>query len=408
MSRPARIFFFLLAVSQTLLTLSGCASPSDDAAPVEITGKHPSGWDTSHQAAYQEDAELCRSCHGAQLTGGIARIDCFNQGNLPSCHAGGHGPRVAPHALPFTDPALHGAAASADLVGCQLCHGQAGGAGSNPRFSTRIGTLASGCEAAGCHRLADPAFPAVSSAHPVPWRGHPGAGNLVNACSLCHGATFQGGSGPSCSSCHTLLAAGALPVPGSCSSCHAQDPATGSHPAHRGLAGVSCASCHNGGGAGGANHGSGSTTVSLLPAYSAKSGAALHNVDGTCSAVICHGGMTTPAWGGVIDIATQCASCHSDGTADPSNPPEFNSYRSGRHALHAGLGLPCSDCHDMTVTVAGASHYSGLSTQSFELPASATVKGYMNYDPAGPTCLAPGIAPAGNTVGACHTGLKAW
>lgn len=395
--------FFLL-----VLTAAGCASHSDDAPPVDAAGKHPAGWTVAHRAAYQNAPALCGSCHGADLSGGIAKVDCFNQGNLPSCHASGHGPRFAPHAVPFTDPALHGAAASADLVGCQLCHGEAGGAGTNPRFSTQVGSLSSGCEASGCHNLADPALPAVSSAHPVPWRGHAGAGNQLNACALCHGATFQGGSGPACSGCHTLLAAGTLPAPGICSSCHASSPVTGSHTAHRTLAGVSCASCHDGGGAGGVNHGSGSTLIAFQPPWSAKSGVATRNQNGSCSLVSCHGGITTPLWGGSLDVASQCTSCHGDGTGDPANPPEFNSYRSGRHALHVAEGLACSDCHDMTVTAGGASHFGALATPSFELPAAATVRGYLNYNPAGPSCLAPGIAPAGNTVGACHTGARTW
>lgn len=404
----------LLAVGALLLSLSGCAEPNSQAPALSDAGRHPAGWVVDHRRAFQQQGTQCLTCHGSDLRGGVARVDCFNQGGLATCHAGGHGPRSAPHAVPFTDPSLHGAAAKQDLVFCQLCHGTPGAAGSNPRFNVSIGSLTSGCEAAGCHNLAHPAAPATGSAHPIPWRGHRAAANLLNACALCHGADFggtaSGGVGPACRSCHTLLAAGTVPLAGSCSSCHSTPPATGSHAAHLAIGGMGCSACHQGGGSGGANHGNGSVTVAFGTAYNAKSGSALLAGNRSCTNVGCHGGIVTPVWGiGTIDVATACLACHTDGTATPSAPPQFNSFRSGRHATHLfEIGLACTDCHDMSVTVAGNSHFSGLGTTGFELAPGSTMRSYLHFDPAGPSCAPQAVAPAGNTVGVCHADRKHW
>jgi len=124
-----------------------------------------------------------------------------------ACHASG--PAGANHVVPFNDPALHGPEAKSDLTICQECHGEPGGAGSNPRFNLPKGNLVNGCE--DCHML--------FTAHPdrdrwsfrglatTPRRTHFAAGNILSACALCHGAALDGlGTptpvGPTCFSCH--------------------------------------------------------------------------------------------------------------------------------------------------------------------------------------------------------------
>lgn len=397
------------------LALLGCGKVNDQSPTLSAVGQHPGTWLVDHRRAYQVNPGSCTECHGADLTGGITKIDCFNQGGAATCHSNGHGPRRVPHALPFTAASLHGPAAKANLVDCQVCHAAAGGPGSNPRFNLVIGSLTSGCEAAGCHNRTDPSQPEPNAAHPVPWPGHASSGNQINACALCHGANFggtaAGGVGPACRNCHTQLLLGTLPTAGSCVSCHGAPPATGSHAAHLSLAGVTCASCHTGGGTGSALHGRGTLILAFATNLNAKSGSAVITATKSCSAVICHGGVDTPVWGtsGSIVVAGDCVKCHSDGTATPNNPPQYNSYRSGQHAFHvSGVGLACTDCHDMSVTAQGASHLGSLATPGFELAPSATMRSYLSYDAVQQSCMPPSLAPSGTSIGACHSNRRSW
>lgn len=403
------------ALGILIIALSGCANQNDHAPAFSDNGQHSATWITDHRAAYQADPTQCAVCHGTDLQGGIAQVDCFNQGNLPSCHFGGHGPRRVGHPLPFSAGTVHGPVAKQNLVLCQGCHAQPGGAGSNPRFNIRIGALTAGCEGAGCHNLVNPAFPARSSAHPRPWLSHNSSGNQANACALCHGANFggraAGGVGPACNSCHTALSLGSLPVFGSCNSCHLFPPTSGSHLGHLEVASITCPACHKGGGTGAPNHGNGTIVVSFDLGYNAKSGAAQISADHTtCSNVICHGGIVTPVWGvGSIEVDTQCTSCHTDATATPTALPQFNSFFSGKHHLHiVEQGLACTDCHDMNVTLGGNGHFTALNTPAFELPAAVTLRSYVHYIPAGPSCQPEGTVPSGNTVTGCHTDLRFW
>lgn len=408
----------LVPAAALAVALWGCGTANDAAPNVSPSGQHPplATWYVDHRAAFAKAPQQCTACHGGDLKGGIAQVNCFTGiEGIPGfpCHSNGHPPRTVPHALPFTDPALHGPAAKADLTYCQACHGTAAGPGGNPRFNVAIGTLKSGCE--DCHQAMTahpPVDPAKVPGFPASWSGHAGAGNMGNACILCHGVTLrgpaEGGVGPACSSCHTGLAAGSIPTPGSCTSCHGKPPATGSHAVHNALTGVGgvCNSCHNGGGTGTPNHGKGSVTVAFLASYNARSGTAAITAAKGCANVSCHGGVTTPAWGGSIDVATQCASCHVAGTA--SQTPQYNSYWSGQHTTHlTQVGLACSDCHDMTVTSGGASHFSGLATPAFELAPRFTIR-VPGYSTTPGSCTPTTNPPAGTySIGVCH-GTRSW
>lgn len=386
----------------------GCGTANDAAPNLSATGKHPAlaTWYVDHRAEYRKNPTQCVSCHGADLHGGISNVSCFNSGmDGYTCHAGG--PRSVPHPLPFTAAALHGPAAKADLVYCQSCHGTAGGAGSNPRFTISIGSLANGCETCHTARTAHPPVAGVSTA----WPGHADAGNIGNACALCHGATLGGGVGPACTTCHTSLAAGVAPIKGTCISCHAKPPATGNHAKHNALSGVTndCATCHAGAGSGTQRHGLrgfANVSTAIDTRYAAKTG--LGKVTGTlsCANVSCHGGVTTPAWGGSITTASQCNACHTAGTA--TQTPQYNSYYSGMHAKHLNeVGLICTDCHDMTKTNGSATHFSGLATPEFELLPRFTIRvpGYATT----PGSCNPGNTPTAGTysVTVCH-GTKTW
>jgi predicted CxxxxCH...CXXCH cytochrome family protein len=228
---------------------------------------------------------------------------------------------------------------------------------------------------------------------------------LENACALCHGANFGGGAGPACSSCHTQIAVGLVPVSGQCVSCHANPPngtaspnRSGSHAVHLGLAGISgaCNTCHTGGGFGTALHGT-DLTLAFAPGFNANSGtAAFDTATSTCSNISCHGGSATPAWGGSIDIANSCQSCHQAGSAD------YTGYFSGQHTVHMGIqGITCTNCHDMTNATA---HFKNVTTKIFETPPSSTVRGYLNYNAAQKSCSVTNPTP----YTGCHSGTRLW
>lgn len=405
-STPTWTKLFILTAA--CCTLFGCGKANEQAPALDSSSKHPDNWLTGHRLAYQQDRDQCRECHGIDLKGGISKVDCFNQAGLGRCHSGvpPHGPRNAPHGLPFKAGALHGPAAKNDLVYCQSCHGTAGGPGSNPRFNVPLGALGNGCE--DCHKPFSSHPPLSGSA--TGWSGHATAGSMGSNCTLCHGVDLTGGAvAPGCNTCHTALNAGTIPSAGACTSCHAKTPATGNHAVHNALAGVAgaCAACHDGAGNGTAKHNNGTKDVVFALAYNAKNVVATRNVDGSCSNVSCHGGIPAPAWGGALTAG--CLSCHTKGTA--LNTPQYNSYYSGRHNKHIDkdqqVELQCTDCHDMTLSVGGASHFGGLGTTGFELAPSATIK-VPGYTSATPSC-SPGAFPATGTysVGVCH-GNKVW
>lgn len=184
---------------------------------------HPPNW-TDDYLDHRGYAALngyqsCKSCHGSNLKGYQTAPSCYSASyNGQSCHA--DGPQGVPHPLDasYLSGAVHGPDAKADLTSCQQCHGQPGGPGSNPRFN--IGILSAGgngCES--CH--------GIDYAHPQNWAGpnntfHYSAGNIQNACTLCHGVALDGvgGVGVSCIGCHSSATTFAL----DCTYCHGYPP----------------------------------------------------------------------------------------------------------------------------------------------------------------------------------------
>ncbi len=213
----------------------------------------------------------------------------------------GGGGGAAPHptdGVTFLDPAEHGPAAKGltaafpqGMIDCQGCHGQAGGAGSNPRFNVGIAVAGGqGCE--GCHD----AF----TAHPLNWYDravtHDDVSNPATMCALCHGAALGGGVGPACTSCHI---ADPVANPAGCVSCHNTPPDGGApagnvRPNREGEHGRGdhlepCTACHNGAGFGTANH-----FDQTAPAdVSIQGGGTYDPGTGDCSNVSCHGGAGT-------------------------------------------------------------------------------------------------------------------
>jgi len=227
---------------------------------------HPN-WDNDyidHRAYSAKNGyKSCTPCHGSTLRGYQTAPSCYSTSfNGQSCHP--EGPQGAPH--PIDEGYLlginHGPDAKADLTVCQECHGQPGGPGSNPRFNVGIYSAGgTGCE--GCH--------GEDYAHPQDWPDHYTAGNIQNACSLCHGVNLDGigGVGTNCLECHNVS-------PGAnssgCASCHGQPPNSAApvgdvRPNEQGLHDVpahnigisttpseTCGRCHDGSGSGTAAH----------------------------------------------------------------------------------------------------------------------------------------------------------
>lgn len=236
--------------------VAGCgggSSSSNSAAP-RLNEAHPPGWRTAHDDAYLKDPIGCQVCHGENYLGSGAVVSCFR------CHPSGppfikHTASLAPE-LPWGNPVNHGSAARSNIAACQGCHGQEGGPGTNPPFDVPLGNLEAGCQSTlGCHNNLNPPFASYENghnpgaAHPVKvtdpatqdlrhWYGetisyrsggqdlsynlsHATAGNVQGACTLCHGAQFQGGVGPACTLCHVTSP---IANPTRCVSCHGGPP----------------------------------------------------------------------------------------------------------------------------------------------------------------------------------------
>ena len=126
--------------------------------------------------------------------------------------------------------------------------------------------------------------------------------------------------------------------------------------------------------------------VAFPATYNAKSGTAAF-VPGaspsaaTCTAVSCHGGITTPAWTGAITVNSDagCRACHKiEAVADRAAATEYQSAISGGHgragsvslenhtAADASLGDTtdanlCTHCHGLP-----AQHFAGLDTPAID------------------------------------------
>ncbi len=257
----------------------------------------------------------CTECHGADLSGGTAKVSCF--GSPSDCH---HGP-VAGWLASSSAPQDHGAAAKRasgepGIASCQICHGAGftgGGSkvscfachGANaphpaapwrgPAYTHADADTSNAPVCAQCHFSGSPNNPAYHPANPAPPGTAPGclnntlchgspsahpvpyndslhynmvAGTFETACGACHDlAAPSAKTGPACGTCH---AAGSPLTALNCTSCHAAPPdgsapagggypnVAGAHPAHIALnaAGspIACDTCHNGLGTRSSNH----------------------------------------------------------------------------------------------------------------------------------------------------------
>jgi len=178
-----------LAVMVAALFLWGCGNANSNAPAFGVSG-HPGNWLDKHRPAVlaKGSADSCKECHGADLSGGIAKTSCTE------CHAIPVFPFTPANHTP-TDtwdlPTVHGAAAKArpslTIAGinqgfsmCASCHGvDFNGGVTNPRQSCFE-----------CH------LPGVKVPHPeAPWFDPTGA-------DVTHTNTDPANA-PVCAECHT-------------------------------------------------------------------------------------------------------------------------------------------------------------------------------------------------------------
>ncbi|MDA8413258.1 MAG: CxxxxCH/CxxCH domain-containing protein [Desulfobacteraceae bacterium] len=342
------------------------------------TEGHPVGWNAAaqHGAAAKgaptttTGFSSCQRCHGVTFNNGPARsctntlgchgllvsaphpakpwastiagasthtnTDPGNAGICAACHTGGANSTVKPpspatgtagcynntlchfHQIPFAPPAVaasvHGGLAKQDLRVCQACHGTPG----STSFNGGTATLA--CSS--CHTFA--------KAHPTAWQGtttnpgetiiysHRTAGNIANACILCHDVT-QGRTAPlpAAPSCFSTTFTNGLAQTGTC---HANGPGVAPHavpyPNHNATARSNfnyCLGCHQ------------------------DAANAPNSKPPGCQN--CH--LSSP-----VVTPTGCTSCHA-------SPPGGTIYPNlaNTHAQHVGaskltvMTLACADCH---------------------------------------------------------------
>lgn len=243
--------------------------------------------------------------------------------------------------------------------------------------------LLSGCGSSNSQSNFNPVTKTHTDPNWLPTAHVTAARTNLNNCADCHGVTFTGGiANVSCMSpntvnglsCHATSPAN---NPTGCKSCHGTPPdgtqapnRAAAHAKHLTMADVTCATCHQGAGSGTAVHARGTDPVPSLPVtFRAKTvvGSYGYNLkEGSCSAVVCHGGVKTPNWNkGSINITKDCLICHTQGAAPET--PQYNSFWSGNttvyggvsnlHEVHIGLitamnknnnidAVACASCHN--------------------------------------------------------------
>jgi len=264
-------------------------------------GAHPAGWSSGsvHGVQAEQDFSACTVCHGDTYQGGTgASTSCYD------CH---NGPGLN-HPGPQWVISDHATAATSNIASCQTCHGadyQGGGAG---------------VACTSCHMGNE------STIHPVNWypdiqlnhRAYASANGTAScATAYCHGTDLGGvaQSGPSCSTCHTWPYQGVHPSGWSSGSVHgvqAEQDFSACKVCHgdtyQGGTGssTSCYDCHNGPGL---NHPGPQWVISDHVT------AATNNI---ASCQVCHG---TNYQGGGSHVA--CTSCHME---DPTAVHPLNWY----------------------------------------------------------------------------------
>lgn len=376
-----------------LIVAMGCSQGNESSLISPETGQHSDGWYTAHRTAYTSNPSVCQECHGADLSGGISQVSCFSSSfEGLSCHANG----PSGHPAGWSSSSSHGPVAksapgaSSGFESCQVCHGNDFTGGSvnqscfichgvsapHPSSPWRGGSLThtntdpgNAVVCALCHQA--PSLPQGTTpgcfnntlchgnaAHPSGWNSGSVHGieaeQDFSACTVCHGDTYQGGSGSSisCYDCHngpglnhpapqwviSNHATAATNNIASCQTCHGTNyQGGGSH--------VACTSCHM-------ENEAQVHPQNWYPDIRLNHGAyASANGTASCATQYCHGTSLE----GVAQSGPSCSTCHEwpftgggsctnchgtppDGSTDPNV--------AGRHAEHMALaGVDCAVCH---------------------------------------------------------------
>jgi predicted CxxxxCH...CXXCH cytochrome family protein len=351
---------------------------------------HPAGWSapSAHGAsakalaAGRDGIAHCQACHGADLAGGTGP-SCLN---TAGCH--GIGNLAAHPARPWRSTLggrTHTTTDASNAAGCALCH--AGGANSTrtPAPLAAAGT-APGCfNNTLCHGVeGHPTGWAAPSAHGTAAKQATGGGAGFNACAVCHGLIFNGGSAEQ--TCLSTVGCHGVAAP------HPAKPwfstAGGlTHSTTNTANAPQCAGCHTGGanstraplpgepvgitgcfnatlchGAVGHPAGWNAPTQHGARAKQAPSGSS-----GFSSCQVCHG----PAFvNGAAPTCLNTAACHGAGVQSPHARAPWTSTTGGstHTTTDAGNVGTCAICH-----TAGAN-----STVKPPAPATLTLAGCFN------------------------------
>jgi predicted CxxxxCH...CXXCH cytochrome family protein len=319
--------------------------------------------------------DSCAQCHGADFAGGTSGVTCQTRchpGGLTSC-TGCHGqpPATGAHEAHVT------VAAIAEKLDCTECHVkpmaytdaghlktgpatvQFGALASTPPASPTYAPSTQTCSGVYCH---GGAFTDTAATVQAPaWNGGPSQA----ACGTCHGLPPSGhqGTGDQCVNCHRAVvdANGAIvdatkhvngrvdfgAGTGTCTSCHGQPPATGSHVGHAQAthllaAPVDCGDCHTVPATVDApGHLTAVAEVVQTGVRATGNGSTQPTWNlqaGTCTNH-CHG-ASQPTWGGGLD-AIACGACHGIPPATSAHDPSLKL-------------ADCVHCHSATVGEGGA------------------------------------------------------
>lgn len=291
------------------LMVAACSEPNTEAPPPDRV--HVAKYILEHADDANVDLDQCKTCHGSRLSGGSQAISCFgcHENSLP----------FSLHAVPYTDPDAHGAAARNDQARCFGCHGSLlnlfdGGILSDPAL---FNIASANCSANVCHPDA--------GSHPTRWQGSNdntpdydsshrtvSQNTIDDGCALCHQVTANGpqprNDAPSCFSANFTNS------DGSATGCHANGPG----PVHE------------------------------MP-YDA---ADLHGADAKADLAACqscHGTPGTTSFaGGTSDIS--CMDCHSAAGAHPTRWQGSNDITADYVSTHRNAGkqsTACAICHDV-------------------------------------------------------------
>jgi len=455
-NRPLRPFTWLLLLGAVAFA-AGCSTANTSGGGGTSTshilpnGTSVAGWTNPaggslHASAatneYVSNGALvsCTECHGADLTGGIARTSCF--GNAAACH---HGTIAG-----WFAPGVHGASAKSapgdgSFFSCQVCHGNdfsGGGAG---------------IACALCHGVPAP--------HPsAPWLSGVGSThtntNPANApvCAQCH---FPGSANNPANHPPTPAPAGTAPGCFNSTLCHGE--ATALHPLGAAWVATSpaaqphgnsakatpgatagfafCQICHGTGTTSPANFGGGSSGVSCYPCHGvsaphapqpwrASAGSTYNHTDtDSANAPVCQqchfpgspnnpaGHPPTPAPAGTAPGCFNSTLCHGEGGVAHPVP-----YNADAHYAVTTAAFPggCSACHDVSAPTAkpgpacqtchvAASPLTAVSCTSCHAspPSDGAPAGaaYPNLEGAHAEHLALNIAGSPVSCDTCHTDL---